>query len=163
MTTNKRLLPRHEVKAAGNCNVLDNTSILYAVKDSAAVRKVRTDVADISTICRYDLEIRQTPIRNDHDYIDAPNFNHLSTYKVAAVDYIACYVLKMVKKCFKFVKAQKSATRMLNRTGSKLPGLSNIIPAIQSVVFEAAVQKGVFSSLQDRMYSVSQSALPNAS
>ena len=61
---------------------------------------------------------------------------------------------------------------MLNRTGGKLPGPSNIIPTIQSVVLEEAVQKAVFSSIQDHiferslatiMYSVSQSAFLNAS
>ena len=60
---------------------------------------------------------------------------------------------------------------MLNRTGGKLPGPSNI-PTIQSVVREEAVQKAVFSSIQDHifesslatiMYSVSQSAFLNAS
>ena len=61
------------------------TSILYVVKGCASVIKVRTDVADISTICRYDLGVRATPVQNDHDYTDAPNFHHLSVYKVASV------------------------------------------------------------------------------
>ena len=192
MATYKRLLLRHEVKTAGNCNVLDNTSILYALKDSAAVSKVRTDAADISTMRRYDLEIRQTPIQNDHDYVDAPNFNHLGTNKVAAVGYIAGYVVKMVKKSIQcnvcqdalvaedptvsnfsllvkhkgkggLIKAslgvfqicestESCLTRMLNCTGGKLPGSSNTISAIQSMVLEEAVQKGVFSSLQDHMF-----------
>ena len=60
------------------------TQAFYVVKGCVSVIKVRTDVADISTICRYDLEVRPTPIQNDHDYTDAPNFHYLSVYKVAS-------------------------------------------------------------------------------
>lgn len=70
----------------------------YMLRKILQLLAVRTGVADISTIRRYELEVRQTPIQNDHDYADAPNFNHLSTCKVATVVYIAAYVFRMAKK-----------------------------------------------------------------
>ena len=100
MAAYKRLLLRHEVSASGNCTALDATNILHAVKDTTTINHVNADidVSDITTIRRYDLNVRVEPQQTDHDYVDAPNFNYLSSYKEAAVGYIAGYVVRMVKR-----------------------------------------------------------------
>ncbi|CAB3990496.1 Hypothetical predicted protein [Paramuricea clavata] len=100
MAAYKRLLLRHEVSASGNCTALDATNILHAVKDTTIINHVNADidVSDITTIRRYDLNVRLEPQQTDHDYVDAPNFNYLSSYKEAAVGYIAGYVVRMVKR-----------------------------------------------------------------
>ena len=100
MAAYKRLLLRYEVSASGNCTALDATNILHAVKDTTTINHVNADidVSDITTIRRYDLNVRLEPQQTDHDYVDAPNFNYLSAYKEAAVGYIAGYVVRMVKQ-----------------------------------------------------------------
>lgn len=42
--------------------------------------------------------INRQPSQNDHDYADAPNFETVSPYKEAAVNYIAGYVVRMMEK-----------------------------------------------------------------
>ena len=78
MSAYKRLLLRHEVSASGNCTALDATNILHAVKDTTTINHVNADidVSDITTIRRYDLNVRLEPQQTDHDYVDAPNFNY---------------------------------------------------------------------------------------
>ena len=193
MAAYKRLLLRHEVSATGNCTALDNTRILHAVKDTTTINQVNNvGVADISIIRRYDLQARLEPQQLDHDYDDAPNFNYLSTYKEAAVGYIASFVVRMVKRtvscetCIDALteKGSKEASynalvrhknhggliealtsvyeicqsteqcvvRMLNSTGGNLPTSTNITPAILSVVLEEAVNKDVFSSINNHMF-----------
>ena len=98
MAAYKRLLLRHEVSATGNCSALDNTKILHAIKDTATVNYNDIGVADISIIRRHDLKERLEPQQMDHDYVDAPNFNYLGSYKEAAVGYIAGFVVRMVKR-----------------------------------------------------------------
>ena len=86
--------------ASGNCTALEATNILHAVKDTTTINHVNADidVSDITTIRRYDLTLRLEPQQTDHDYVDAPNFNYLSSYKEAAVGYIAGFVVRMVKR-----------------------------------------------------------------
>ena len=63
MAAYKRLLLRHEVSASGNCTALDATNILHAVKDTTTINHVNADidVSDITTIRRYDLNVRLEP------------------------------------------------------------------------------------------------------
>ena len=51
----------------------------------------------MSLIRRYDLQARLEPQQLDHDYNDAPNFNYLSSYKEAAVGYIAGFWSEWLK------------------------------------------------------------------
>ena len=99
MAAYKRLLLRHKVSASGNYTALDATNILHAVKDTTTINHVNadSDVSDITTIRRYDLTLRLEPQQTDHDYVDAPNF-YSSSYKEAAVGYIAGFVVIMVKR-----------------------------------------------------------------
>lgn len=77
---------------------MDNTNILHAVRDDITLNNTSNDIVDISTIRRYDLEVRPAPVLNDHDYTDAPNFNSLSSFKTAAVGYIAGFAVNKAKK-----------------------------------------------------------------
>ena len=52
--------------------------------------------------------IEKVPIKNEHDYTDAPNIVYLSEYKHAAIQYIAGYVAKSVTKQILCIKCKKA-------------------------------------------------------
>lgn len=99
---------RHNVEGGlGNCIVRDDTKILQAVTNSIDVDGVVTDSYDVSVARFYDLQNRQ-PLASDHDYADVPNMFILSEYKVAAVAYIAGYVVRMVKQRIACLQCQSA-------------------------------------------------------
>ena len=66
----KRLLTRHNVKnGTGNCILRDSTTILHVTVSPPST---------ISIARKYDLELRPQPVHDDHDYVDAPNFQTVS-------------------------------------------------------------------------------------
>ena len=53
----------------------------------------------------------KVPIKNEHDYTDAPNIVYLSEYKHAAIQYIAGYVAKSVTKQILCIKCRKEGVQ----------------------------------------------------
>ena len=86
----KRLLMQHSIKTTGNCIMQDATHILSVMPDSESVTTVHI-------ARKYDLLERQ-PLQAEHDYADMPNIAPTSQYKLAVINYIAGYVVRMVKK-----------------------------------------------------------------
>ena len=102
MSSYKRLLMRHDIhNGDGNCTIIDNTKILQ-------VSNVTQSAVSIAR--KYDMLTRE-PISNDHDYADIPNFESLSLYKEAAVNYIAGYVVRMTKKKLQCMPCIRSLER----------------------------------------------------
>ena len=94
----KRMLMRHNVQGGlGNCVVLDDTCILPAASIADDSSACRSDSCQAAVARFYDLAPRM-PLCADHDYADVPNISVLSEYKQAAVNYIAGYVVRMVRK-----------------------------------------------------------------
>ena len=54
--------------------------------------------SSISIARKYDLILRDSPVHDDHDYADVPNFEQVSEYKEAAINYIAGFGVKIMKR-----------------------------------------------------------------
>ena len=94
----KQLLMRHNIEGGcGNCTPQDDTEVLNSVRDQCEIDSQPTGISDVAIARRYDLELRQ-PVATHHDYCDVSNAIELSKYKVAAISYIAGYVVRMVEK-----------------------------------------------------------------
>jgi hypothetical protein len=91
---------RHNIEGGcGNCTPQDYTEILNSVRDQCEIDSQPTGISDVAIARRYDLELRQ-PVATHHDYCDVSNAIELLDrwYKVAAISYIAGYVVRMVEK-----------------------------------------------------------------
>jgi len=81
---------RHNIKnGTGNCILRDTTTILHVEPQSQS---------SISIAWKYDLILQDSPVHDDHDYADVPNFEQVSEYKEAAINYIAGFVVKIMKR-----------------------------------------------------------------
>lgn len=104
----KRLLVKQQVKATGNCLLLDNTNILEAEPESEQPDDyMEATSASANTARRYELE----PVESedlDHHYI--PNVDCLSEFKENAIGYIAGYVVKKIKEKLKCVECNAALT-----------------------------------------------------
>ena len=103
----KRLFLRSGIKACGgNCEAKDETNMLDML-DNFAVANENINLTNSALIRKYDL-IEKVPVKNEHDYTDAPNIVYLSEYKHAAIQYIAGYVAKSVTKQTLCIKCKKA-------------------------------------------------------
>ena len=95
----KRLIVRNEIAGvAGNCMAMDSTSILF-VTNSTPPENSEICCADVDSIIkRYDVELRLPSDRSDHDYVDLPNNETLSSLKEYVVSYISGFVVRKVRK-----------------------------------------------------------------
>ena len=74
--------------------------------DNFTVANKNINLTNSALIRKYDL-IEKVPVKNEHDYTDAPNIVYLSEYKHAAIQYIAGYVAKSVTKQILCIKCKK--------------------------------------------------------
>lgn len=112
----KRLLVRSccPNSTNGNCSKQNKTEILRLFDDTYHAIETTVTMTTAALIRKYDMAER-TPLQDDHDYHDAPNFltSSLSEFKKAAISYIAGYAVKMTKKtilCDECCDALGSAT-----------------------------------------------------
>ncbi|KAM7286096.1 THAP domain-containing 9 [Ixodes scapularis] len=131
----KRLLVRHEVQQVkGNSTVQDATSILH-VSTKAAHRDGTNHegtLEDYAVARRFGLVI--SPREEDHDYVYIPNATTLSLYVENVVEYIAGYVVRMLRKkvacpnCLAALQEQSETggqlLRRKNRGGLLVPSSS---------------------------------------
>ena len=75
--------------------------------DNFAVANKNINLTNSTLIRKYDL-IEKVPVKNEHDYTDAPNIVYLSEYKHAAIQYIAGSVAKSVTKQILCIKCKKA-------------------------------------------------------
>ena len=75
--------------------------------DNFAVANKNINLTNSALIRKYDL-IEKVPVKDEHDYTDAPNIVYLSEYKHAAIQYIAGYVAKSVTKQILCIKCKKA-------------------------------------------------------
>ena len=108
----KQLLMRHQIEGGhGNCSRQDDTEILNSVQDRCDIdRSTSKGISDVTIARRYDLELRQEPAKDDHDYGDVPNAMELSEFKEAVISYVAGYVVKMVQKKIKCLQCLAALT-----------------------------------------------------
>ena len=74
--------------------------------DNFAVANKNINLTNSALIRKYDL-IKKVPVKDEHDYTDAPNIVYLSEYKHAAIQYIAGYVAKSVTKQILCIQCKK--------------------------------------------------------
>ena len=87
------LLVRHNIVANTDNCIQDDTNILNALPCVDAVDHYSAKLcSEISVIRKYDL-LYEKPSYSDHDYCDVPNRITFSSYKEAAVAYMAGYVV----------------------------------------------------------------------
>ena len=75
--------------------------------DNFAVANKNINLTNSALIRKYDL-IEKVPVKDEHDYTDAPNIVYLSEYKHAAIQYIAGYVAKSVTKQILCIQCKKA-------------------------------------------------------
>ena len=91
----------------GSCIILDNTRVLNIYLE---------EQSSVSIARKYDL-LHREPIEDDHDYMDAPNIEHISEYKDACINYIGGYVSRALGqklKCMTCVNALSYQNRQLH-------------------------------------------------
>ena len=92
---------RHDIQnGEGNCSIIENTKILHVSN---------INQWSVSIARKYDILTRE-PAEDDHDYADIPNFDSLSLFKEAAINYIAGYVVRMMRKRLLCMQCIKSLT-----------------------------------------------------
>ena len=112
---------RHNIEGGhGNCSRQDDMETLNSVQDRCDIdRSTSKRISDVMIARRYDLELRQKPAKDDHDYGDVPNAMELSEFKEAVISYVAGYIVKMVQKKIKCLQCVSALTT----SKEKLPDL----------------------------------------
>ena len=98
----KRLLVRHVVEGVeGNYIEINQSKISFVTSNtivSTSKDSVQVDLLDMALVRGYDLALQLPQQVSDHAYVDLSNDLNLSVHKQHVLAYIACFVVRMVRR-----------------------------------------------------------------